>query len=237
MTSGAGAATGTGGGSGQDFDPEVLSQLDALQLDPGRPLVITDADEVLFQFMKGLEGYLAGQELYFDWSSFALFGNIRRRADDSPLDHPDLADHLQAFFAAHAAELEAVEGAAEALAGLSERAQIVVLSNIPLPQRTARQEALRRTGMDYPLVANRGPKGAAVHHIAARVDAPAVFIDDIPLNHKSVRTTGEGVHCLHFVADRRLAELLGPAEQCDLACDSWSELRQAIERHFADRGY
>ena len=229
--------TSRGESKARAFDPEVLAQLEALDLVPDRPLVITDADEVLFQFMKGLEGYLAGQELYFDWSSFALYGNIRRRADDRPIEHPDLAGHLDAFFAAHAAELDAVEGAAEALASLAERAQIVVLSNIPLPQRGARQQALRRHGMDYPLVANRGPKGEAVHRMAGRVDAPAVFIDDIPLNHKSVRATGTGVHCLHFVADRRLADLLGPAEHCDMTCDSWPDLQAAIEAYFAARGY
>ncbi|MEQ8348243.1 MAG: hypothetical protein RIB84_12140 [Sneathiellaceae bacterium] len=219
------------------LEADVQSQLDDLHLVPDRPLVITDADEVLFQFMKGLEGYLTGQELYFDWASFALYGNIRRRSDDSVVEMPHLADHLDAFFAAHAAELEAVEGAAAALAGLAERAQIVVLSNIPLPQRDARLQALRRNGMDYPLVANRGPKGAAVHQMAARVAAPAVFIDDIPQNHKSVRATGPGVHCLHFVADRRLAALLGPSEHCDATCDSWPDLRRAIEGHFAAQGF
>lgn len=219
------------------LDADVQVQLDALQLVPDRPLVITDADEVLFQFMKGLEDYLAGQELYFDWASFALYGNIRRRSDDAVVEMKDLASHLDGFFAAHAAELEAVDGAAAALGGLAERAQIVVLSNIPLPQREARLQALRRHGMDYPLVANRGPKGAAVHQMAARVAAPAVFIDDIPQNHKSVRAAGPGVHCLHFVADRRLAALLGPTEHCDIACDSWPDLRRAIEGYFTGQGF
>jgi len=219
------------------LDQDVQVQLDALRLQPGRPLVITDADEVLFQFMRGLEGYLEGQDLYFNWASFALYGNIRRRSDDNPLDHVDLARHLDAFFASHAAELDAVEGAAAALAALSERAQIVVLSNVPLPQAGARATALRRHGMDYPLVANRGPKGAAVHQLALRVSAPAVFIDDIPQNHKSVRASGAPVHCLHFVADKRLAALLGPSEHCDLTCRDWPELQAAIEGYFAAQGH
>lgn len=218
-------------------EPEVQAQLDALELAPGRPLVITDADEVLFQFMKGLEGYLESRGLYFDWASFSLYGNIRRRHDHSVVEHRDLADHLAAFFAAHAAELEAVEGAAAALAALSQRAQVVVLSNVPLPQREDRARALRRHGMDYPLVANRGPKGGAVAQLAARVQAPAVFIDDIPLNHQSVRASGATVHCLHYVADRRLAALLGPAEHCDLACSDWAELQAAIEAYFAAQGF
>lgn len=221
----------------QPLDAAVQAQLDELSLDPGRPLVITDADEVLFQFMRGLEGYLQGQDLYFNWASFALYGNIRRRSDDAPLEHVDLARHLDDFFAAHAAELDAVEGAAAALSELSRRSQIVVLSNVPLPQADARAQALRRHGMDYPLIANRGPKGGAVHHLASRVAAPAVFIDDIPLNHKSVRASGAAVHCLHFVADRRLAALLGPSEHCHHACQSWPELQAEIQRYFASHGH
>ena len=37
---------------------DVLSQLEVLQIDPNSPLIISDADEVIFAFVRGLEGYL-----------------------------------------------------------------------------------------------------------------------------------------------------------------------------------
>jgi len=206
----------------------VAAQLAALDLEPGRPLVIADADEVLFYFMRGLEGFLGGRGLYFDWRSYALYGNVRRHDDDSPVAAEDLHPLLQAFFAEATETLAPVDGAAAVLADLSERAQIVVLSNLPLPARAARERALAQHGMAYPLVANSGPKGPAVASLLQRVAAPAVFIDDIPHNHASVAKLAPAVHRLHFVADRRLAALLGPAPDCHHRADTWEDIRTHI---------
>ncbi len=62
---------------------DVATQLDDLHLVADRPLIISDADEVLVQFAAGLEFYLQGQGLYFDISSFAITGNVRRQSDSS----------------------------------------------------------------------------------------------------------------------------------------------------------
>ena len=57
-------------------DP-IRRQLDEIEIVRGRPMIITDADEVLFAFMAGLEGYLNGEGLTFDFSSFAITGNVK----------------------------------------------------------------------------------------------------------------------------------------------------------------
>src|SRR5258706_14665760 len=104
--------------------PEVLPQLEALVLEAGRPLVITDADEVLFLFMRELESYLEQRAMYFDWASYALSGNLRYRHDQSavPLDRvPAMIDD---FFEHHTDVLTPVPGAAVALAALALRAQV-----------------------------------------------------------------------------------------------------------------
>ncbi len=69
---------------------------------------------------------------------------------------------------------------------LAEHAQIVVLTNLPLAQREARQENLKQNGMDYPVIVGSGPKGPAVKWIAQNVDAPIFFLDDIFHNINSV---------------------------------------------------
>lgn len=213
---------------------EVADQLAGLDLDPARPLVISDADEVLFAFMAGLEAYLGGIGLYFDWSSFALTGNIRRRDDDEAVEAAAVRDILMGFFAGHTDSLAPVPGAAAALADLSARgAQVVVLSNVPRDQKAAREGALARHGMAYPLIANSGGKGAAVRALAARTRAGAVFIDDIPIHHAEVARAADAVMRLHFVADPRLARLLEPAEHCHHRIDTWPEARPVIARHLA----
>jgi len=219
------------------WQSEVLPQLEQLRLQAGRPLIVTDADEVLFAFMAGFEGYLQSQGLYFDWRSFALTGNIRERDSDLPIEGARVQSLLLAFFEAHTEALQPVPGAAAGLARLATRSQIVVLSNLPLANRAARQRALVAQGMDYPLVANIGTKGEAVRHLEQMVRAPVFFIDDIPRNHTSVRQAVETALCLHFVADPRLAELLGPAEHSHHRADNWPAAVSYIEERLAELGY
>lgn len=214
-------------------DPDALpaavaEQVTALALTPTRPLLIVDADEVLFYFMRGLERFLESRKLYFDWQSYALHGNIRRRLDDSAVEAEELHLLLQRFFADATEELEPVDGAAATLEQLRNHMQVVVLSNVPALARQARERALARHGMPYPLVANSGPKGPAVAALLKRVPGPAAFIDDIPHNHTSVAKLAPGVHRLHFVADSRLAALLGPAPDCHHRAGSWDEIHDYV---------
>jgi hypothetical protein len=211
----------------------VAEQFATLSLTRGRPLLIVDADEVLFYFMRGLERFLESRELYFDWASYALHGNIRQRCDDAPVAAEILHPLLQRFFAESTEDLEPVEGAAQALADLSRTAQVVVLSNVPMPARHARIRALARHGMAYPLIANTGPKGPAVAAMLRKTLAPAVFIDDIPHNHRSVAEIAPAAHRLHFIADTRLAALLGPAPDCHHRADTWADMQAHIQTLFA----
>jgi hypothetical protein len=208
----------------------VAEQIAGLTFTTGQPLIIVDADEVLFYFMRGLEIFLTGRDLYFDWASYALYGNIRQRADDQPVAAELLHPLLQHFFAEATENLEPVDGAAAALAALSAKGRVLVLSNVPMSAREARRRALQRHGMDFPLIANSGPKGPAVAALIARANAPAAFIDDIPHNHASVAQLAPAVHRLHFIADPRLAALLGPAADCHHRADSWPDLQQLIAR-------
>lgn len=215
----------------------VMPQLDALDLQEGRPLVITDADEVLFLFVQGFEAYLEDNGFYLDLSSFALVGNIRRADTEEMAPVEDAKALLDGFFRDRTETMTPVPGAAEALAALAERAQVVVLSNLPDSSRGAREKALALAGMPYPVVANTGLKGPAVRHMADRVRAPVYFLDDIPHNHTSVAQAAPDVQRVHFIADPRLARLIGPAEHCHHRVDDWAEVRRLIERELADIGW
>ena len=217
--------------------PAVAEQLTAIELDPARPLIVTDADEVLFAFMEGFEDFLHRRELFYDWSSFALIGNVRRKSDDSQASPEEVRQILKDFFVDRTEKLRPVDHAAASLDALSRRAQVLVLSNIPPAHRDARRRALKTHDMDYPLIANIGPKGAVVAHLAGLVDAPVFFIDDIPGNHTSVKIAAEHVQRLHFVADPRLARMLDPAEDSHHRLDSWPEMRGHIESHLERHGF
>jgi hypothetical protein len=217
--------------------PEVAPQLDALTLAADRPLVISDADEVLFLFMRELETYLDLRGMYFDWASYALSGNLRHRADNSPVAFERVPAMIEDFFEHHTDVLSPVPGAAAALGALASRAQVVVLTNIPPRQRARRARTLAKHGMNYPVVANVGAKGLAVRHLAERVNAPVFFLDDSPRNLKSVALAVERVERLHFVADERLFKLLGPVTEHHFSTTTWSEAQAFIEGRLAAQGY
>lgn len=215
----------------------VAKQIEALEIDRERPLVLSDADEVLLQFVKMLEVFLDEQGLYLDLTSFRLFGNVKMKDSHEVVDRAAVMALLAEFFTHKAAECLPVPGAAEALAALSPWVQIVVVSNVPMSARQARIDALAGHGMPYPLIANEGEKGPVVREIAARHAGPVVFLDDLPQNIASVATHAAQVHRIHFVADQRLRPLLDQAEGAHARIDEWPKALDYISAHFLALGF
>ncbi len=220
-----------------DITAQLAEQTRHRGLDAGRPLLIVDADEVLLQFALCFENFLESRGLYLDLKSYALFGNIRRKSDAEPVPMENVARLIDAFFLERTEDIPPVPGARDALSVLSDRTQIVVLSNIPEARRQARRRGLARLGMDYPVLANVGTKGEAVATLAGLIDAPVVFIDDVPQNIASVARLVDHVHRLHFVADPRLAALVAPAPESHARIDRWPEARCYIETWLQSLGF
>ncbi len=214
-----------------DITPETMTQLNALTLDATRPLIITDADEVLLKFMQRLETYLESLGLWIDLDSYGLSDNIKSRETNEAVKIPTLIDD---FFATETAHIEATEGAADSLAQLSAQAQIIVLTNLPAAHRDARIDNLKGHGIDYPVVVNSGVKGPAVKWLTEKVDAPVFFLDDIPHNIDSVAEHAPNVTCIHFVADPRLAKLIDKAKGATARIDVWAEAYDFIAEKITD---
>ncbi|MEQ1890760.1 MAG: hypothetical protein ABL951_16535, partial [Alphaproteobacteria bacterium] len=194
------------------MEPHVRNQLEGLTLDPRRPLIVTDADEVVAYFIAGLERFLERNGYWLDLRSFAITGNIRKRGSDEISTQAQVKELLAGFFDTEVEALDPVDGAAEALQTLSKRAQIIVLSNVPPSAHMARQRWLRRHAMDYPLIANAGSKGLALRFLSERISAPVFFLDDLPPHLDAVAEQAGSVCLLHFIADKRLAALVAPAQ-------------------------
>ena len=197
--------------------------VEGIELDPQRAVIICDADEVLVQFMVGLERFLLRKGLYHDFSSFRIHGNVRNRDTNERIADETVTSLFSEFFASETASLDPVFGAAEALKSLSREAQVVILSNLPASSRQARIQNFGQHGMPYPVIAGSGPKGTIVEKLIAGVTAPVVFIDDLPPHHASVASTTPHVHRLHFVADTRLAQLVSPSPDAHARIDTWPE--------------
>lgn len=209
--------------------PNVAAQVEAIDLDPARPLLICDADEVLFHFMTPFVDYLTDKGCYYDWRTFALTGNVRDKETDRTLSPADVRALINTFFTEWTEHLPPVDGAAQALTSLSaDGVQIVILSNLPFTERDARARALRAHAMDYPLVASRGLKGPTVRSFSERVSAPVGFIDDIPHHHDSVGLHAKTVYRVHFSANARLRSLQTWAANVELSASNWDDIYRGI---------
>jgi hypothetical protein len=219
----------------QGLDPAVKRSLEDLTLDARRPMIVCDADEVLFAFMASFERFLHQCDHYFVWRSYMLDGNVRRRADHESVDPATVQALLARFWMERAEALEPIPGAAQALAALAAHATILVLTNVPPEHSGARQRALRRHGLPYPGIANIGPKGPALGWLAERIEAPIYFVDDSPKHHASAATHADRSVRIHFVGDRRLAGLLAPAAHSHYRIDTWAALGPVLARQIGVR--
>lgn len=206
------------------------SDLQACTVRPGAALVIVDVDEVLARFMAGFGAFIArhGFELRFD--RYALFQNIYRPGDTEHLDLIAGRALFDDFFRDGADDLLPAEGAADALADLSTRAGVVILTNAPEHGRQTRVRWLKTHGFDYPLVINSGPKGPPAADLAARTTQPCVFVDDLLSQLDSVALSAPAVSRFQMVADERLRPLAPCAPERHTRIDLWPDLKTAIER-------
>lgn len=195
----------------------------SLSLNPDMPLIISDADEVLLQFVRALGVFLDERELDLVLTNFALSGNILGRKSRQPISDGEVKRLIAAFFHEAADRLDPVDGAVDALKRLSARAQIIILSNVPAKAAAARVNAMRTLGFDYPLIANEGLKGPAVKTLTEDHRAPVFFLDDIPHNIASVAQAAPDVHLIHFVNDERLRPIVPPAPEAHARIDCWAE--------------
>ncbi len=188
-----------------------------------RPLIISDCDGVLLDFVDPFTAYLqAAHELTLSLDSFALAGNIRR-ADGSTVEPSAFPALLDGFFDTHMPTQTDVPGAAAALADLAADCDVVILTNIAEKHALVRTGELARRGMPYRVIGNNGPKGvplkALVDHFKP---SRAVFIDDLPPHHSSARKIVPDVYRLHMVAEPPLRQLIPVALDADARIDDWT---------------
>ena len=217
---------------------EILkAQIDQIPLTPGQPLIVADADEVLLQFVKGLERFLGRRSMRLDLTSYHLLGNVKNAESGDPVDPAALKTMLADFFAEETATMMPVPGAAEALRSLESRAQIVVLTNIPHQYRSLRETNLSSHGMGYPVIANQGLKDGALRYLHQRVEAPIAFLDDVASHLEAAQDTLDDCICVHLIGDPRLSRLMTDSVAGTYRAEDWPDARGHIESELAARGY
>ncbi len=206
----------------------VAPTLESLGLSRARPLVIVDFDEVLGLFMQGFGKFLESRGFEFRVDRFALFQNIYRPGASEHLDLAEGRKLFDDFFRTGCGEIEPAPGAIEALAALSRRAEILILSNAPADAERLRAQWLKRHGLPQALILSSGPKGPITAALTAQTAQRTAFVDDLIPNLDSVADHSPATATFQHVADLRLRPL-APRSDRHPRIDDWAELGAAIE--------
>jgi len=199
-----------------------------LIIHPASPLLIVDVDEVLAHFMGGFERYVGRHGFEMRIDRFALFQNLYRPGDAEHLDFETGKGLFDGFFRDGADDLDPVEGAADALATLSQQAGVVILTNAPAHALESRTGWLSRHGFDYPMILHTGLKGPTIQAMAARTSGQAAFIDDLLPNLDSSETAAPDVKRFQIIADQRLRPFAPTAPDRHGLHEDWTSLGGAL---------
>lgn len=190
----------------------------------GRPLLVTDCDEVLLHMVSHFADWVGeAHGLSFNLSAPG-FRDALRDGDGQPVAAERIWPLLDQFFAGEMHRQNVVPGAVEALAEISAHADIVILTNIGDEYEAGRVEQLERFDIRHRVLCNRGGKGRPVLElIEASGPSATVFVDDLAVHHESVANHAPQVWRLHMIAEPRLAAHTPPAPHAHARIDDWGE--------------
>ena len=201
----------------------------------GRPLLVTDCDEVLLHMVSHFAEWVADAHgLSFNLTAPG-FRDALTDADGNPVGEERVWPLLGGFFDTEMHRQSVVPGAKEALAALGEEADVVVLTNIGDDYQGARVEQLGRFDIHHRVLCNRGGKGRPVSELIEEMrPRVAVFVDDLAVHHESVAKHVPQVWRLHMVAEPRLAAHTPRAPFAHARIDAWDEATDWIRARFAE---
>ncbi|MGB3388652.1 MAG: hypothetical protein WBA88_11780 [Pseudaminobacter sp.] len=203
-------------------DPETARQIAELARDD-RPLLALDVDEVVLEFLRPLTGFLDAQGLELRAKSFHLHGNVFDRQTGEAVEDDHVSAMMEQFFLVQDEWQTAAEGAAEALAPLADRAEIVMLTAMPHRHRARRRALLDQLGFPYPLVTTERAKGPAIRQLRGNHPRAVAFVDDLANNLVSVRTSVADAHLFHLMAHAGFRALMPPLPDGIVSVRTWHE--------------
>lgn len=194
----------------------------------GRPLVITDCDEVLLYMVSHFRDWLAEEEgITFDMARHDFVSAMRHTDTGELVPQDRIWELLNRFFDDQMHRQTPVTGAIEAINALREEAEVVVLTNLLDFRQEARTRQLLELGLDVRVFTNQGPKGPALQRILDEYQpSRAVFIDDLPQHHDSVGEIAPQVARLHLCAEPLIAPNINcafVAGHAHARIDNWEE--------------
>ena len=201
-------------------DARLLKQ----NLDPDKPLLICDVDEVVLHFVAPFENFLKSKNAHLKKQSFKLSGNIIDISSGAAYSMKESGDLIQEFHDIKVDQQLPVEGAVQGLEQLSTDYEIVFLTNVAAKLTERRRKHLTSIGAAYPVLQNDGSKAEMVQLLAKDLTAPIVFIDDLPPHHYAVKAVEPRVNCVHFMADTTFRSIVTFDDEIGRKSESWTDI-------------
>ncbi|TPG13662.1 HAD family hydrolase [Sphingomonas oligophenolica] len=201
-----------------------------------KSLLICDCDEVLLHMVRHFGTWLdEAHDIDFDLTGGSFENSMTRRDGNSAPTRDDMWAMLRQFFPGEMHRQTLVPHAAEALARIAVRADIVILTNLQDDCRQPRIEQLAAFGIAHRVECNQGGKGRPVARLVAEYGDPVtVFVDDLAVHHESVAEHAPGVFRLHMIAEPELAGHVPPAPHASARIDDWRAAADWIDARFAE---
>ena len=202
----------------------------------GRPLIITDCDEVLLHMVVPFAEWLdEAHGIHFDLDHGGFAEALRHKHDGTVVEQEEVWPLLNAFFDDQMNRQQPIDGSVEAIRTLAAKADVVVLTNLLDHRQDARRAQLKAVGIDHEVRCNQGGKGTPLSEIVDRFDpSVTVFIDDLPNHHESVKKHRPEVWRLHMVGEPRLSGSIPPAPDAHARIDRWDAALEWIEARLAE---
>ena len=190
--------------------------------DRGRPLLISDCDEVILHFAAHFAEWVEeAADLTFALDAPGFAGALRSR-DGRIVPQERVWPLLDLFFEHEMHRQNVVPGAAEALLEIGRHADIVILTNIGDEYQAGRVAQLEAFDIRHRVLCNRGGKGRPVVELIEQMrPSVTVFVDDLSVHHESVARYAPDVWRLHMIAEPRLAAHTPAAPHAHARIDDW----------------
>jgi hypothetical protein len=203
----------------------------SLNINPNLPLLISDADEVIFDFMESFEEYLLSNSMYFSYKSFKLNGNIYNQETNKPIDSANIPIIISNFFQEYAIKMPLIKEAKSALEKLSKVMNVIILSNIPKNYAADRIQCLKENNMNYAFISNEGPKNIKCLELQKLTNKKVFFIDDLPNQISAVSNYCKNIITIHFLQNKKLLKIIPEVKDSDYNVNNWESILKIIHNN------
>lgn len=197
-----------------------------------RPLLVSDVDDVVLEFLYPFESYLASLGHHLLPKSFQLTGNIVSLADQKALEADQVKQILHDFFDCQEEWQRPFGDSVTQLKQIGTMADIVFLTAMPPAYTLQRRRLLDRLGLDFPLLATESPKGPVVKALHRARPLPLAFMDDMAHNLHSVAEHAPDCLLVHIAPQSEIHRFAPETAPQVIRANDWSSACTTIIAHF-----